>query len=142
MLRKCWNARKLWRWYYIPQRNSKDALMRRIHLLETPWRDFGLHVLLRADDESFGMHDHPWDFWSIVLWGGYWERFRHAHPDMGPNVFLDTDRYRGWFSRMSHEATYQHMIIGTRRNRPCITFWISTKRKRVWGFPSVGLQIK
>jgi hypothetical protein len=41
-----------------------------------PRRPFGLsfylHIFLRSDDDR-ALHDHPWDFWSILLVNGYRE---------------------------------------------------------------------
>jgi hypothetical protein len=31
-----------------------------------------LHHILRSDDDR-DLHDHPWSFLSIILWGGYFE---------------------------------------------------------------------
>ena len=31
-----------------------------------------LHRFLRSDPAR-DLHDHPWDFVSIILWGGYYE---------------------------------------------------------------------
>ena len=40
--------------------------------LKTPLGDVKLHHILRSDDDR-DLHDHPWSFLSIILWGGYWE---------------------------------------------------------------------
>ena len=38
---------------------------------EGNWRVF-LHYFHRSDyDEA--LHDHPWPFWSLVIWPGYYE---------------------------------------------------------------------
>jgi hypothetical protein len=34
-----------------------------------------LHHLLRPDYDRCP-HDHPWNFWSLILWGGYEEIIR------------------------------------------------------------------
>jgi hypothetical protein len=45
--------------------------------LRTPWGSVLLHRM-HAPVEHQHFHDHPWNFWSIVLWGGYSERIRGA----------------------------------------------------------------
>ena len=30
-----------------------------------------LHKFLKSDTED--LHDHPWSFTTVILWGGYWE---------------------------------------------------------------------
>jgi hypothetical protein len=43
--------------------------------LKTPWGNVLLHRMY-APIAHHHYHDHPWNFWSIVLWGGYWEQMR------------------------------------------------------------------
>ena len=47
-------------------------LLTRYHLLRTPWFRLYLHVFHRSDIDR-SLHDHPWDFLSLILWGGYTE---------------------------------------------------------------------
>lgn len=44
----------------------------RVYLLRTPWFGILLHRLRRPDHDR-DMHDHPWSFFSVVLWGWYEE---------------------------------------------------------------------
>ncbi len=46
----------LLRWYLIPRNR---------------WFNIYLHLILRSDERT--LHDHPWWFFSFILWGGYWE---------------------------------------------------------------------
>lgn len=41
----------------------------------TPWFSILLHRMY-APNEHEHYHDHPWSFLSIVLSGGYWEKYR------------------------------------------------------------------
>lgn len=43
--------------------------------LKTPWGNVLLHRMY-APVKHAHYHDHPWNFWSIVLWGGYEEVIR------------------------------------------------------------------
>ena len=45
---------KRWRWF------SNDGIGVRVHNI-------------RRSDSDRELHDHPFDFTSIILWGGYWE---------------------------------------------------------------------
>lgn len=36
------------------------------------WLQIRIHHILRSDKDRF-LHDHPFDFFSIILWGGYIE---------------------------------------------------------------------
>lgn len=48
-----------------------DCYMER-WILRTPWGDMRLHHILRSDNDR-ALHDHPFDFTSIMLWGSYRE---------------------------------------------------------------------
>lgn len=55
----------------IIRRENGDA-----YLIRWEWNNpfFGikLHHIVGSDDDR-DLHDHPWSFLSIILWGGYWE---------------------------------------------------------------------
>jgi hypothetical protein len=44
----------------------------RWRILETPWFSIYLHLIAKSDEDKHH-HNHPWNFWSIVLLGGYEE---------------------------------------------------------------------
>lgn len=46
---------------------------RRWELLKTPWFSIWIHGIYAAD-EDLHLHNHPWDFKSIVLKGSYIEK--------------------------------------------------------------------
>lgn len=48
-------------------------------VLRTPWCVFRLHHILRGDGDRH-FHDHPFDFSSLVLRGGYIEHRPNAAP--------------------------------------------------------------
>lgn len=54
-----------------------------------------LHHILRSDDDR-DLHDHPWSFLSIILWGGYWEHRERDCParplDGGPHLAFERER--------------------------------------------------
>jgi hypothetical protein len=41
-------------------------------LIRTPWFALYLHKILLSDDDRH-CHDHPWNFWSLILKGQYRE---------------------------------------------------------------------
>lgn len=99
----------VYRWWVLP-RNSKINVY--------------LHKFLR-DDEDRALHDHPWWFISIILWGGYWE------------VTPDGIRRRRWLSVAFRRADHQHRVVlhpGMERLKPCWTLVITGPRTREWGF--------
>lgn len=52
-----------------------DVFMRRYKILLTRWGNVYLHEILRSDEDRC-LHDHPWSFVTIILWGGYREQMR------------------------------------------------------------------
>ena len=51
---------------------DERPLLTRWHLLTTPWFRLHLHLFHRSDLDR-ALHDHPWEFYSLILWGGYTE---------------------------------------------------------------------
>jgi hypothetical protein len=60
---------------------------RRYRILETPWFSLYIHNILESDLDLH-MHDHPWDFVSVMLSGGYLE-YTEKNPE--GNYFLPID---------------------------------------------------
>lgn len=144
-----WRTRSLFRWIPVPDPEAERARtvdggpqMYRFRFFELPaikrigfrGRRFAIHKILRPDNLIYGLHDHPWDFWSIVLWGSYTERFEVPAPG-----FPDRYRIRSPLTAMSHRAQYQHAIVSV--DGPCYTLIITTGRVRAWGFPGAGIVV-
>lgn len=49
-------------------------------IVQTPWGSLRLHHILRSDRDR-DMHDHPVDFWTLLLTGGYVEWLPADHPE-------------------------------------------------------------
>lgn len=80
----------------IPGRNDDDAYLLRFWLTppvkgDDQGFDSGdsvlLHVFARGDDDQ-ALHDHPWDFQTTIIAGGYWEH-------LPPQAWLTTNRPGG-----------------------------------------------
>jgi hypothetical protein len=52
---------------------ERSVYMRRWRLLHTRWLGVRVHQILRSDADR-ELHDHPFDFLSVILWGGYREQ--------------------------------------------------------------------
>ena len=51
--------------------DSESPYLTRYLLLETKNGELKLHKFHRSDDII--QHNHPWNFWSVILWPGYLE---------------------------------------------------------------------
>lgn len=90
-----------------------------------------LHKFERGDEDDCP-HDHPWDFTSIVLWGGYTEERWYRDVIEGHMERWPDDLQRGWLSTARRMAEECHRV----RNPygPCWTLVITGPRRRSWGF--------
>lgn len=78
-----------------------------------------LHIFHRSDHDV--MHDHPWDFWTLVLWRGYIEETPSGSRRIWPGQFL--------FRPANH--THRVQLLN---DRPAVTLVWSGLRKRSWFF--------
>lgn len=111
-----------------------EVVFRRWRLLRTRWFQVFVHAIYAADKDYF-LHDHPWNFASVVLKGGYNEdyydtRRRHAHH-LG---LVQAIRFRkpGSFSKMRAAGEYHR--IRKLRNGTCWTLVVAGPSTRKWGY--------
>lgn len=92
-----------------------------------------VHHIATADLDR-ALHDHPWDFISVVLRGGYLEaRPRNISPCFeghGTEDSFYTERCTG--SIGYRRATDRHRIISVKPNT--YTLFITFKKVQWWGF--------
>lgn len=129
--------RTLWqRFRYVIGDGPAGPLLVRYRLISTPWGGVYLHHLMRSDADRH-LHDHPWAFWSLILWRGYFE----VEPELGQRSrsFFDRGRSRErarftWrhpISLIRHRATDRHQLALV---APAWSFiWVG-RRSRDWGF--------
>ena len=97
---------------------------------------------MEAPDPGVDLHDHPWWFVSIVLWGGYTEQ--RADSRIAPHLARMADQFpetctRGAIterragSARSMRLDECHTITALHR-RTCWTLVIRGPRRRAWGF--------
>ena len=85
---------------------NDQSYLDRWPLALTPWGRVYLHRFHAPDPAC--LHDHPWRFWSLVLWGGYWETTKTGTT------------YRGIGSLAYRPATWTHRVA---RLHPRRTTW-------------------
>jgi hypothetical protein len=84
-----------------------------------------LHLFHRGDAEPY-CHDHPWAFWSLILWGGYWE----VTPD-------GARRWYGPLRLLRRPAAWAHRVE-LPEGRRCWTLVWCGEKARSWGFLCPG----
>ncbi len=98
---------------------SKGPLMTRFALFRSRWFNLYLHCFHRSDMDRY-CHDHPWDFVTFLLSGGYWEH---------------TPEGRFWrrrFSILFRRAEWKHWVEVPKPN--IWTLVIRRAARREWGF--------
>lgn len=101
-------------------RGDNAPYMTRLIVFRCPWFAIYLHKFVGDDDLC--LHDHPWPFLSLILWGGYYE--------------TDKNKVRTWYSAGSilfRRAEWRHRVE-LDRGRPCYTLVVIGKKCRHWGF--------
>jgi len=106
--------------------DENDVYMVRYKLFRCPWFKIFLHHILRSD-EDIELHDHPWNFVSLILWEGYHEI--NSVPDhLGVQ---DWPRRIRAGNIVRHKAEDAHRLV---LERPAWTLVLVTGKKRHWGF--------
>ena len=65
-----------------------------------------IHVIHRSDADK-AYHDHPWDLWSMVLWGSYKE---HKYVEINGKWVSGSEIRKPWQSMHLIKDTTRHMI--------------------------------
>lgn len=106
----------------VKEIKSKDGELhfRRFLLFGTPWFSVYIHHIYKKDEDKH-LHDHPWNYFSMVLKGSYNESSQDGVRLMKPGnlVFASAERL--------------HKIAFLRTNK-VVTLFITGKRKRDWGY--------
>jgi hypothetical protein len=88
-----------------------------------------LHHILKSDRDD-ALHDHPWPYSTLILWGGYDEVLPHDHSHFNdaPDTFTTTQKM---FSVLHREASSAHRLI---LKKPAWTLFWRGLRERKWNF--------
>lgn len=110
---------------------ESDPYLVRYILIKTPWGGLYLHHMIRSDYER-ALHDHPWDFTSVVLKGGYYELTGSNDPQQGKIICnLPGDV-------LHRTAAWKHRVILAKGKDgklvKCWTLVFVHKKSRDWGF--------
>jgi hypothetical protein len=123
----------VWRWTDVVI--GQLLYLRRLHLLQAPWGAVMLHWIYRPDPQP-DLHDHPVDFVSIVLRGGYDEWRPRPAEDfscvgfMGPLGLYRKRRFS--YVRATGRHRISHVRPGT------LTLCFAGPVRRQWGFWTVN----
>lgn len=118
---------------FVISRTPGDVYLTRWRIFSTPMFGVLLHKITGPDPDQHP-HDHPWEFWSVVLKNGYTELL--TTWKLKDNRFIAVTKFRGWrrfsFHRM-HRGDY-HSIKRLHNEQTTWTLVFHGKRKSDWGF--------
>lgn len=105
----------------IKEIKSKDGVLhfRRYLLFSTKWFDCYLHRIYMPDNDLH-LHNHPWSFWGIILWGEYIEEKEKGFTSRGIGSWAGGDE------------TYFHKIKKIVKTTTSLFF--VGKKTNVWGY--------
>lgn len=102
--------------------------LRRWFLLRSKYLNVYIHYIARPDEDP-DPHDHPWNFLSVRLKGGYTERIWHYRTPCEEGVEDRTNNAPGIGYRPAETV---HQITSVKPNT--FTLVITGPWKRDWGF--------
>lgn len=119
---------------------KEDPYLIRYILIQTPLFSIYVHKLVRSDYER-ALHDHPWDFISLILKNGYSEEVeRFARFDTVDGSPLHVPQpYRMIHKNKAgqllfRKGEHRHRVIIEDLSKPGWTLVLTGRRKRKWGF--------
>lgn len=118
------------------KRNTGELYLVRWRVIQTPWFGVFVHKINEPDFDR-DCHDHPWNFTSIILRGGYteevWPVPRHLFmPDTLGAAPISYQRRWNLFSRHRMTTEKAHKIISVKPGT--ISLILVGRRFRDWGF--------
>lgn len=123
----------------IPSEEGGGTYMTR---LIAQWRELGrtarLHVIRQADGDRC-LHDHPWSFVTVVLWGGYTEEYETEvilfYPRSPARLMATVLRERKvWPLSINYRPLHFKHRITKLHARVAITLVFTSPEMREWGF--------
>jgi hypothetical protein len=100
---------------------SKSGVLhfRRWRILALPFLSIYIHQIYKPDEDPF-LHDHPWNYFSLILKGKYIEQTPTSLNEMTPGKFV--------FKNATDFHKIKEVI------KPTITLFCTGKRFRDWGY--------
>lgn len=112
--------------FVIPNLDDpEETYLTRLRIIQTPLFGIYLHRMDGPDSRST-LHDHPWNFRSFVLRGGYIERRLNPHTMQVKELHV-VQRYN---RVRAHEAHAIRILMRV----PTWTLVIVGRRVRTWGY--------
>ena len=111
----------------INDREDNEPYLERYYIFLKDRKNFPfnifIHKFLKSDPDD--LHDHPWEFRTFILAGGYWEHTEEGTFWRGPGSY-----------RYAPANTFHRVELD--KNIPyCWTLFIPSISKKDWGFKTM-----
>lgn len=103
-----------------------DVHFRRYRLIQTPWFALYIHHILKSDEDR-DLHDHPWNFSSLILKGSYAEMWKKS-----PLFKVNRNQVYYPGDIVKHAAEDAHKI--TLMSKDVWTLVLVSGPRRPWGY--------
>jgi hypothetical protein len=107
---------------------------------DSPGQHRFVHCIRQSDEPV--LHSHPWSFWSLILWPGYWEvsPVEDSPAVKGDRVYYDPE-FRRYFKRhwcgplrlLRRPLEWKHRVE-LDSGRTCWTLVWTGRKEQSWGF--------
>jgi len=97
---------------------SDELHFRRWRVISLPWFSIYIHGIYKADEDEY-LHNHPWNIWTMILWGGYFEKLRGGNYRLrtpGHMTYSNTKAFHK-ISEMHKSPTYTLAVVGRRKDK-------------------------
>jgi len=98
---------------------SGELHFKRWRLFSIPWVcSVYIHGIYKADEDNY-LHNHPWNIWTMIIKGGYFEELhtgKHRLRLPGHTAYANTSAFHK-ISKMHKTPTYTLAIVGRRKNQ-------------------------
>ena len=125
--------KRLGRYRVIMDRQDNEPYLERYYVFlkdrkQFPFNIF-IHKFLKGDPDD--VHDHPWSYFTLILWGGYYEYVPYFNES--GKLVNELKRWRGpGHFRKCQPESYHRIEL-----KPGVTAWtmfIPGRQQRNWGF--------
>lgn len=107
--------------FLVKEIKSKTGVLhfRRWRILSLPFLSVYIHQIYKPDEDPF-LHDHPWNYFSLILKGSYIEQTPTSLNTMTPGKFV--------FKKATNFHKIQKVLA------PTVTLFCTGRRLRDWGY--------
>ena len=105
---------------------SGELHFKRWLLFKTPFFEVYVHGIYKEDQDEC-LHNHPWNIWTMVLWGSYIEEVK---GDIFPRIY----NYRSFLNTGYHNSEEFHCIHEVTSKRVFTLAIVGRRKKGLWGY--------